>query len=257
MGKRYSQEVNDFVRDNVTKYSARELAEVTNEKFGTSFTDSSMKSFKSNRGLKGVRQNTTVYSETFPKEIAIFIQNNCNQVSYQAMADLLKRNFGRIYTKEQIRGYYRNHGLRSGIDGKFKKGRISPTKGKKGLIIPGSEKGWFKAGNKPHNAVEVGTEIIDAHGYHKTKIAEPDVWIFTHKLVWKQNFGDIQAGMRVSFKDCNKDNLSPDNLMLITNTEHIELVRRGLRFSNPEHTEIGLTIARMNIMTKRLKRKQK
>jgi len=253
MPKRYNQEIRDFIRDHVKQYTERELAEITNEKFGTHFTDRSINSYKKNNGWKGDRKIFVKYSALFPKEITEFILKRYKRTGYQAMAKLLKDQYGREYTSSQIRSYYRNHKLNCEIDGQFKKGNVPPLKGKKGFAYPGGEKGWFLKGNRPHNSVEVGTEIITEDGYHKIKISEPDMWEFVHKIVWRENFGEIPKGMMVSYKDCNKDNIIPENLMLITNREHIELVRRGLRFKNSQYTEAGLALVKLNIKVKQRK----
>lgn len=51
MSQRYSEEVHEFVRKHVKGKTAKELAKMTNERFGTNFTASSMKSYKANHKL--------------------------------------------------------------------------------------------------------------------------------------------------------------------------------------------------------------
>lgn len=50
--KRYPQGMYEFVRDNSWGVSSKEMAEMVNEKFGTSFTQTMMKQFRQRHGIK-------------------------------------------------------------------------------------------------------------------------------------------------------------------------------------------------------------
>lgn len=50
--KRYPQGMYEYVRDNSWGVSSKEMAEMVNEKFGTSFTQMGMKSFRQRHGIK-------------------------------------------------------------------------------------------------------------------------------------------------------------------------------------------------------------
>lgn len=49
---RYPQGMYEFIRDNSWNVSSKEMAEIVNEKFGTSFTASGMKQFRQRHGIK-------------------------------------------------------------------------------------------------------------------------------------------------------------------------------------------------------------
>lgn len=69
-------------------------------------------------------------------------------------------------------------GWMTGRTGCFKKGQVPPNKGQKGYCAPGSEKGWFKKGQRRGVAVElykpIGTERVSKDG-DKANTA-PDNW---------------------------------------------------------------------------------
>lgn len=73
---------------------------------------------------------------------------------------------------KQIKAYKKNHGLNSGLDGRFNSGHTPFNKGKKGL--GGWEPTQFKKGNKPWNYLPVGPERVNGDGYVDTKIADPN-----------------------------------------------------------------------------------
>lgn len=199
-----------------------------------------------------------IYTDLFPKEICEYIKAHYKGTGYQEMADILKQEFGREYTKGQIRSFYRNRHLDSGLKGNLEKGR-GWNRGKK-MSPEHYEKSkgtMFKKGNRPHNAVPVGTEVIRDDGYHQTKIAEPNKWILTHILIWQQAYGEVPKGHHISFKDGNRDHIELSNLFLETKQEHLEMNRRGLRSTIPEITETGHNIAKLNVaISKRLKSKK-
>lgn len=146
MAVRFPKEVQEFIKNNVRGVSSEELAEMVNLQFGTSFTKTQMQAYKKNHKLQSGRPTgrKTFYSDTYPKEIADFIHANYKGVGPKEMSEILNREFGRNYTQQQITGYYKNHKLNSGLDGRFKKGQESWIKGKKGIHFEGSEKGWLK-----------------------------------------------------------------------------------------------------------------
>jgi hypothetical protein len=103
-------------------------------------------------------------------------------------------------------------GKQNGARSQFAKGGIPWNKGMKGLQI-GGESTKFKKGNTPLNHKPVGTVVIRADGYSKTKIAEPNVWELTHRVVWMQEGRELPAHPAViRFKDGNPQNCGIENL---------------------------------------------
>ena len=162
----------------------------------------------------------------------------------------------------QVKGYYGNHKLNSGTTGHFEKGHISHNKGKKGLRYAGSEKGWFQNGHEPHNTDPVGTVCKKADGYFWVKLDDkPGAKIKNWKQlpihVWEKVNGPVPEGHFVIFKDGNVENVTLENLMLVSRAENAVMNRWGLRYNAPELTEAGVTIARIKLASAKLEKKLK
>lgn len=79
MSMRYPKEHREFILANYKGIQSRQLAELVNMEFGTSYTDKQMHAFIHNRHLrsgsvKGVMKGSC--TDTFPKPIADFITEN-------------------------------------------------------------------------------------------------------------------------------------------------------------------------------------
>lgn len=264
MAARYSKEIYDFVKDHVESYTNRELAQMVNTEFGTQFTESSMKAYIGNHKLyrKSRRGYRTVYSNVFPEEIAKYIRSNCIGVGPTEMAEILNEKFGSSYTKEQLKTYYANHDLNSGLTGYFPKGHVPANKGKK-MSSEQYEKcaaTMFQRGNIPHNHMEVGEYTHTSDGYLIRKVQEEgkqrERFEFVHRATWEKHYGPIPEGKMVSFLDGDKDNCDIDNLVLMDNSENLEMNRSGLRFSNAESTKSGLALAKVKIAIRNRSKKK-
>lgn len=255
--RRYPEEVHKFIAENVQGRTTKELVELVNAKFGPIFTESKMKSYKTNHKLKsgtpcGLPAGRP--TELYPEEVKKFIEENHKGVGPKAMAELLNKTFGTNYTREQLKSYYGNHKINSGLTGYFKKGHTPANKGVKGYHTPGCEKGWFKKGQKPLNHKPVGSERIDVDGYTLIKTAEPNIWEPKHKVLWEEKNGKVPEGHVLTFLDGDKRNISLENLALITMAESLEITRSNLRSANPDFTKTGILIAKVKIA--RSKRKK-
>lgn len=111
---------------------------------------------------------------------------------------------------------------KTGIESRFQKGHATWNKGMKGLKI-GGEETQFKKGNIPRNHKPVGTVVIRTDGYSQTKIAEPNVWELTHRLIWRLAGNDMPVYPEVlRFKDRNPLNCTIENLELSSKVEMME-----------------------------------
>lgn len=251
----HPQEVHNFIRGNVKGTTTKDLAKLVNDKFDTAFTESSMKSYKGNHKLKSETPKSRTPNQPtdrYPKEVQEFIAENHKGTSYASMAKMLNGKFNTDYTQRQIRGYYKNHSLRSGLDFRFSKGHVSPNKGKKGICAPGCEVGWFKKGSTPVNHKPVGSERIDVkQGYILIKTAEPNVYWPKHVVVWEEAHGKVPKGHVITFLDGDKQNVAIENLKLISLAENLELNRSKLRFADPELTQTGILITKVKIAGRR------
>lgn len=258
MARRYPKEVHDFIAAHVVGCTTKDLTALVNERFGAGlFTESSMKSYKMNHKLKSGTPRGKVAgtpSKLFPAHIVTYITENYIGCGPSEMADRLNAEFGTNYKASQLKGYYGNHKLNSGITGYFEKGCIPPNKGKKGVYPVGCEKGWFQKGNLPRSTKPIGYERITQDGYVEVKVKmRPsrvdcnDNFVPKHRLIWEQLHGPIPDDCVVIFKDGDKQNFDPDNLALVTKAQRLQMSRRGLFSSDPELTEAGIMVAKVQV----------
>lgn len=163
--------------------------------------------------------------------------------SHKEITDAFNNKFNEDLKPGQIKSFIGNHNLDTGRNGRFEKGATPFNKGKKGIIHPGSEKGWFKNGNLPHNHLEVGTEVINGDGYWQVKVAEPNVWKLKQRLVWEKANGPIPKGHVVVFADRDRANFDIDNLLLMSRQQFVRMNQNGLISANKEATKTGAIIA--------------
>lgn len=250
--QKYTKEIKEFIANNVAGKSSEELAELINIKFGTSITVAMICSYKKNHKLKsGTKGGHEIgYSPLFTEEMQAFIKSNVDGLTVMELTELLNHSFKANFKENQIRAFKKNHKIISGVDKKFKNGMISPNKGKKGLYIPGSEKGWYKNGTIPYNHRPVGSERIDRKdGYTLIKTAEPNIWKHKHKVLYEQVHGKLPEGYVVTFLDRDKTNIEINNLEAVTMAESNLLTRSKLRFNEADLTRTGLLIVKIRKAT--------
>ncbi len=255
MARRYPREVHEFIAANVVGRTTRELVSLVNAQFNLDFTESAMKSYKTNHHPKSgtpcgfpVGHTTSV----FPRAVVDYILENYIGVGHKEMAQRLNERFGTSYTTTQIKGFYGNHKLNSGLDGRFEKGRVPANKGEKGVCAPGCERTQFRKGNLPATTKPIGYERISKDGYVEVKVkmrpSRPDCndnFVAKHRLIWEQAYGPIPPDCVVIFKDGNRRNFDISNLALVTKAERLEMTRRGLFSTDAELTEAGVMVARV------------
>lgn len=152
---------------------------------------------------------------------------------YREIQKAFNDKFGWEITLKQIQNYIKNNGLKTGRDGRFKKGNkpLDYTK--------------FQNGHMPHTHKPIGSEMVDSGGYVKIKVEEPNVWKCKHNIIWEKHRGVIPKGSIVVFLDGNKRNFEISNLECITKAEHLYLNRHGMRFSDPELMKTAISIAKV------------
>ena len=248
--KRYTAEIKAFIADNVVGITTKDLTELVNRRFGANFTESKMMSFKKNHKLRSGMPGglpAGFPTKLYPEEVKRFIAEHYVGTSWQVMTDLLNQTFGTNYTKNQIRAYYKNNRLDSGLKGHFKKGGVPWNKGTKGLQ-QGGEETQFKPGNRSANWVPVGSERVNSDGYADVKIQDGKLqknWKCKHRIIWEEANGPVPKGHVIIFADSNRLNVSLDNLILITQKELSVLNKKGLIKNDPELTKTGVVVANL------------
>lgn len=138
-----------------------------------------------------------------PETHALFVQiYNRPDVSLSNFNSLCKRN-----------------GWLTGRTGQFTKGQTSHNAGKKGLRFPGSEKGWFRKGERRGVATKlyqpIGTERVSKDGYRERKINDDMPlqrrWRGVHLVEWEAKNGPLPKGHALKCLDGDKLNTDPSN----------------------------------------------
>ena len=190
-----------------------------------------------------------------------FLQSFIPGHTYKEIVAEYNERFDEPITESRVKGYMANHKINNGLTGRFKKGNVPFNKGKKGVCAKGCEKTWFEEGQLPHNTKPLGYERITKDGYIEVKIkmrpSHPscnDNFKAKHHIVWEEANGPIPKGYKLTFLDGNKQNCVLENLVLITNAEHLQMTRHGLRSDNPKITETGVLIARAGVLVRKKKK---
>lgn len=258
---KYTEEMQQFIQEHYKDVSVKELASMFNERFKMEISNSAMKSYLKNRKMKSGRPtgcSKGVYSKQFPKEIAEYIQQNYKGTGHSSMAMDLNERFGTSYSAEQIKSYYANHKLNSGLNGRFEKGHVPANKGQK--MSPGQYekcKGtMFKKGQVPGNHREVGSERITKDGYIEIKIAEPNKWRLKHLVIWEAVNGPLPSQHAILFRDDNKQNTDISNLRLIKRSELLIMNRYDIRGEDAETMDAAANLAQLIDQTNKTKKKR-
>ncbi len=141
---------------------------------------------------------------------------------------VLEKLFGRaekaITARAHKLGLTKADGYTPPRRGCFEKGQQPWNKGIP-FSPPGSEKGRFKPGQKPHTWQPIGSERETKEGYLQRKMTDtgcpPHDWVEVQRIVWEEHFGPIPDGHVVLFKDGDKRNFDHQNLELISRAENM------------------------------------
>lgn len=199
-------------------------------------------------------------------EVINFMIENYEGRDNIELAELLNERFNLNTNGDRVSNVKANLKRRRGIDirtginrGCIKKGNIPFNKGLKWNEYltkeqqEKSSKTWFKKGNIPMTAVEIGEEHIrhkkpNDEGFLCVKTCNGKGnknWTPKQRYVYEQHYGEIPKGHKVIFADGNRNNFDISNLILVSNAEELHLNSRGLRFKDKELTETGLNVVKV------------
>jgi hypothetical protein len=124
-------------------------------------------------------------------------------------------------TKSALNSFRKKHKWKTGRDGRFNKGAVPWSRGKKIGNNPGSARTQFKKGDKPHNAKPFGYEHVRTDGYVEISVAQTNPYtgssrwmIRKHVWLWEQQHGPVPEGMALKCKG-DRRNADPSNWELV------------------------------------------
>ncbi len=180
----------------------------------------------------------------FSKAEAAFIKRYWN-IGDAELTRRVNEKFGGTRTVSSVKGYRTKNGWTKPGRGRFKPGHKSWNDGTKGVCKPNS--GSFIKGSM-HNrqALEpIGTVRTRQTGEIFIKIDQPNVWRHRPRIAWQIVNGPIPPGHCVRTVDGDSNNVHPDNLLLVTQAENMELNRLDYYNTPDELKRTKLLIARI------------
>ena len=266
---KWPDEIRAFIIENVEGRTSQELADMVNARFHFGATAAQIASAKKSwhvRSGTGNGRRAGLPTELYPADVMQYIRTNCNGTSPDDMAEQLNARFGTTYTQSQIRAYYKNHHLRSGLDRRFQKGQASHNKGKTWdeFMSPEaqerSRRGQFKKGNLPHNTKPIGHERVSDDGFTYVKVKmRPsrsdcnDNFVAKQRLIYEKHFGPVPDGCMVSFANGDKTDFRAENLVLETRQQHAVKNRCGIHGYDRESAMAANLIADIKMQITRKK----
>ena len=255
--RKYPDEVYSFIAENAEKYDAAEMAEVLNKMFGTDLSYKSVRWIADRNKIHLKRKE--IDPCTYPQEVHDFIAINATkEVSYDDLTRMVNEKFGTDYEKSRLYKYCFRNGFRCG---EGNKGKPSWMKGKEWEDVYTPEqmekikKNLKFQNDTPYNTMEVGT-LIKRQGIWMIKTRSDggyrENWQYLHRYVWENAYGKIPEGKIVIFKDGDYDNLSLDNLAVVSRGENAWLNTKGLS-KQAELTDAAIAYVKLLKTIKTLK----
>lgn len=249
MAHKYTKEQHDFILDIAPGRHNIEITNLFNKKFGTNIKEGQIKSYKANHKIKSgiARKRRTEPQKLFTEEQENYIKEHIVGRGNKELTDMFNNQFGTNFKTSQIKAYKQRNKLNSGLDGQFERGHVPVNKGTKGLFNVGGNKTSFKKGQRSINYKPVGTERIDRDGYTLIKVSDEGAWHerwkHKHKVFWEKENGPIPSGHVLLFADGNKQNITSENLILVTRSQLARLNQNHLISDNAELTKTGIILA--------------
>lgn len=265
--KKWTNEQKEYLKEIYYGKSNIEIAELINQKFGTTYTPGAIYNKKASLKLKSEYKKQP---RKWTQEIIDFMIENYEGKDNIELAKILNEKFNLNTNEDRVSNIKANLKRRKGIDlttginnGCFKKGIAPVNKGKKWdeyMSKEGQEKSkktCFKKGNIPPNRSEVGQERITQDGYTEVKIQDGALnknWILKHRYIYEQHYGKIPEGYNVMFADKNRQNFDIDNLILVSKHEDLIMNNKKLIYEDKELTKTGHLVAKVIAKTTKLKK---
>lgn len=252
-GHKYTQEQLDFLRENATKFSRRELTEQFNTLFGTEQSTTSIRLVCNRRGYYNPR--TDIYTE----EQLEFLRSNAPTSTRKELTELFNETFVENKTVSSIASTCKRYKFRFPSDGRFSEERGFAWR--KGLTREEqaehfSDEAWRRMTDrlKEHREkYEVGDiyNLKCGDTYRKYIVVSTDYSLdLKHRIypynryVWEQANGKLPDGYKITHLDGNPQNCNIENLLAVSEAENMKLATAHWS-GKGEITKTGVAIFRL------------
>lgn len=206
---KYDNKIKEFIKNNITGMSFREITKKVNEKFNLNKSVRQIKSFciwhKIYNG-KGKRSSELF---KFTDEMILFIKKNIYKTSYKELAERFNQHFSVNITTHNLKNKCKRLGLLNQMT--FDKPLFTEYFCRRDGYFIKTEKGWIPK----------------------------------QRFLWEEKHGPLPYGYCIIFADGDNTNFNENNLIKVNRKEHFHLNKRKLRFSDPEYTKVGLNIVKL------------
>jgi hypothetical protein len=264
--KNYTKEQLDFLRTGYMSMNVNDLTVSFNRQFGTSKSETAIKSTLKNHKIKCGRKpadQIRTRNRKYTDEQEQFIREHCVKMRKRDVLKLFNDHFGTDLTLGKLKALMGNRRINTGRTGYFPKGHIPWNSGTKGQGLTGPNSTSFQKGQIPPNRKPLYTERINKDGHIEIKIPEenpytgrPTSYKHKHVWLWEQENGPVPKGHAVSFIDGDKLNCVLSNLMLLTRAELLHLNRNGYKDAPAELKPTILAMVRLKLKTRAMMREK-
>ncbi|MBV2128201.1 HNH endonuclease signature motif containing protein [Arsukibacterium indicum] len=253
----YTKEMLKFIAAQFKKHEVREVTAAFNKKFGTNKTPGQIKSTITNHGIvcgRAPGEANKGKLRTFTNEQVAFIRSEYQNLTVPELTKQFNSKFSADKSKQQIKNFIFQQGIRCNRSGHFEKGQQPWNTGKKGWTAGGrSAETRFKPGHQRSDTQQVGAIRADRKdGYLMVKVEMPNKWRLMHVVEWEKHYGPIPPNHRLWFKDNDRTNWHIDNLMLITRAQGAVINKQGLGKVASEHKAAVVVIADIKMKISKL-----
>jgi len=252
-----------FLEKNIKGRSYVDITGLFNRRFGLSVSVKQMKHILNNRRITNGVGHGIPKRKYFDKHLN-YLRKITPGTPLQIVMEKFNKKFGFSLNLLAFQSLCGKYGIKNGVKYRWQKGHIPHNKGKKGYCAPGSEKGWFKKGNRPQQWRPVGSERVTVDGYVEVKISDISTpcarlrqknWKMKHNVIWEKAHGPIPKGHIIIFLDGNKKNIVLKNLFMLSRQEHMVMCHLNLYTNDRETTRANCLMAQIKVASANLKRK--
>ena len=245
----YTKEHVKWLREKYQHMNARQLTRAYNDHFGQNRSHHAIRTVMHRHGITADRNPIQEITLFTPEQVE-FVKEQYRQLGRRDLLATLNSKFGLDIKLNQLVAFIKNHKIHSGRTGRIEKGTTPWNKGKTGYGV--ANRTSFKSGHKPHNTKHLYRERIGKDGYVEMCVPEINPhtgakWRYKHKhlVIWEFFNGPLPESHAVIFKDGDKYNFDPDNLVLVHRNELLSLNLHSYRHQPDEIKESVLALARL------------